>query len=187
MYIAQSGAPFTYTYIGDINRDGSPNNDLIYIPQNISESNLADIKDAAGNVTNSAANQWSQLDAYINTDKYLSKRRGQYAERNGARTPWNNQLDMKIAHTLFLGRKNKNQSVSISLDVFNLSNLISKTWGRQYYVPNVLNSSYQLLTIAKANTATAPELNFNNTTTTPWQYDPILSRTQAQLSLRYNF
>ena len=187
VYIAQSGAPFTYTYIGDINRDGSPNNDLIYIPQNISESNLADIKNAGGNVTNPAANQWSQLDAYISNDKYLSKRRGQYAERNGARTPWNNQLDMKIVHTLLLGEKNKNQSVSISLDVFNLSNLISKTWGRQYYVPNVLNSSYQLLTVAKANTAIAPELNFNNTTTTPWQYDPILSRTQGQISLRYNF
>ena len=94
---------------------------------------------------------------------------------------------MKIVHTLFLSGKNKSKSVSVSLDVFNLSNLISKTWGRQYYVPNLLNSSYQLLTVAKANTATAPELNFNNPTTTPWQYDPILSRTQGQLSLRYNF
>lgn len=187
VYIAQSGSPFSFTYIGDINRDGSPNNDLVYIPQNMSESNLADIKDAGGNVTNSAANQWSQLDAYISNDKYLSKRRGQYAERNGARTPWNNQLDIKIAHTLLFGKKNNYQSVSISLDVFNLSNLISNTWGRQYYVPNVLNSSYQLLTVARANTATAPELNFNNTTTTPWQYDPILSRTQGQISLRYSF
>ncbi len=187
VYIAQSGAPFTYTYIGDINRDGAPNNDLIYIPKNQSESNLADIKDASGNITNSVANQWSQLDAYINNDKYLSKRRGQYAERNGARTPWNNQLDMKISHSFLLGKKEKKQSVSISLDVFNVSNLISKNWGRQYYVPNVLNSSYQLLTVTKANTATPPELNFNNVTTTPWQYDPILSRAQGQLSLRYNF
>jgi hypothetical protein len=187
VYIAQSGAPFTYTYIGDINRDGAPNNDLIYIPRNQSESNLADIKDGFGVVTNSAANQWSQLDAYINNDKYLSKRRGQYAERNGARTPWNNQLDMKISHSFIIGKKEKEQSISISLDVFNLSNLINYKWGRQYYVPNVLNSSYQLLTVAKANTATPPELNFNNVTTTPWQYDPILSRMQGQLSVRYNF
>jgi hypothetical protein len=187
VYIVQSGAPFTYTYIGDINRDGAPNNDLIYIPKNQSESNLADIKDGAGMVTNSAANQWSQLDAYISNDKYLSKRRGQYVQRNGARTPWNNQLDMKISHSVTVGKKEKGQSINISLDVFNVSNLISKTWGKQYYVPNVLNSSYQLLTVAKANTATPPELNFNNVTTTPWQYDPILSRTQGQLSLRYNF
>ena len=187
VYIAQSGAPFTYTYIGDINRDGSSNNDLIYIPKNISESNLADIKDASGNITNSAANQWSQLDTYISNDKYLSKRRGQYAERNGGRTPWNNELDMKISHTFLLGKNANGHSVNIGLDVFNLSNLISYKWGRQYYVPNVLNSSYQLITVAKANTATPPELNFNNVTTTPWQYDPILSRTQGQLSVRYNF
>ncbi len=187
VYIAQSGAPFTYTYIGDVNRDGSPNNDLIYIPKNQIESNLADIKNTSGVVTNSATNQWTQLDAYINNDKYLSKRRGQYAERNGARTPWNNQLDMKINHTFLLGEKYQNKSFSISLDVFNLSNVISKNWGRQYYVPNVLNSSYQLLTVAKANTATPPELNFNAVSSTPWQYDPILSRAQGQLSVRYNF
>ena len=187
VYIAQSGSPYSYTYIGDINSDGSPNNDLIYIPQNMSESNLADIKDGAGNITNSAANQWSQLDAYITNDKYLSNRRGQYAERNGARTPWNNQMDIKIVHTLMISKKNNSQSVSVSLDVFNISNLISKTWGRQYYVPNVLNSSYQLLTVARANTNIAPELNFNNPTTTAWQYDPILSRMQGQLSVRYNF
>ncbi len=187
VYIAQSGAPFTYTYIGDINRDGSPNNDLIYIPKTFAESNLADIKDGSGNIINSAANQWAQLDAFISKDVYLNKRRGQYAERNGARTPWNNQLDMKLSHTMLIGKSMKQRFINISLDVFNLSNLISKTWGRQYYVPNVLNSSYQLLSVARANTATAPELNFNNVTTTPWQFDPILSRTQGQLSVRYNF
>ena len=187
VYIAQSGAPLSYTYIGDINRDGSPNNDLVYIPSNISESNLADIRNSAGLVTNSAANQWSQLDAYITNDKYLSKRRGQYAERNGARTPWNNQLDMKVSHTMPVGKKVNSHAINIALDVFNLSNLISTNWGRQYYVPNVLNSSFQLLTVARANTNTPPELNFNNVTNTPWQYDPLLSRAQGQLSVRYNF
>ena len=187
VYIAQSGSPFTYTYIGDINRDGSPNNDLIYIPRTIEESNLADQKNASGAVTNSAATQWSQLNTYIENNNYLKKRRGQYAERNGARTPWNNQLDVKISHDVLVGKNKAQQSLSFSLDVFNLSNLISRNWGRQYYVPNVLNSSYQLLTVARANTGKAPELNFSNPTTTPWQYDPILSRTQGQLSVRYSF
>jgi hypothetical protein len=187
VYVSQSGAPYTYTYIGDINRDGSPNNDLIYIPKNQSESNLTDIKDINGNVINSANNQWNQLNEFINEDKYLNKKRGQYAERNGARTPWNNQLDFKINHTIALGKIASNKSIMISLDVINLSNLISKNWGRQYYVPNVLNSNYQLLTVARANTTTPPELNFNTVSATPWQYDPILSRAQGQLSVRYNF
>ncbi len=185
LYTAQSGAPFTYTYIGDINRDGSPNNDLIFVPNTITQSNLTDIKNSTGAVITTAATQWQQLDAYINNDKYLRKRRGQYAERNGARTPWNQQLDMKITQTFKL--KNNNQSISVSLDVFNISNTISYKWGRQYYVPNILNSSYQLLTVSRANTATPPELNFNNPSTTPWQYDPILSRTQGAVTVRFNF
>ena len=187
VYTAQSGSPFTYTYIGDINRDGSPNNDLVYVPRNQSESNLADIKNSSGTVVTTAATQWQQLDNYINNDNYLKSRRGSYAERNGVRTPWNQQLDFKIVHTIMLGKNVKNQSVSIAADIFNLSNTISKKWGKQYYVPNILNSSYQLLTVARANTATPPELNFNNPTTTPWQYDPLLSRTQGLVTLRYSF
>jgi hypothetical protein len=188
LYTTQSGTPFTYTYIGDINRDGSPNNDLIYIPKSKSESNLTDIKNAAGVVTLSADEQWNNLNNYISNDKYLRNKRGQYAERNGARTPWNHQLDMKIVQNFKIGKANDSKHfVSIALDVFNLSNLISKTWGRQYYVPNILNSSFQLLNVARANTATAPELNFNLPNTTPWQYDPLLSRTQGALTIRYTF
>ena len=186
VYIAQAGSPYTYTYIGDINRDGSPNNDLVYVPRNFAESNLADMKDAMGNIT-TAAVQWEQLNSYINNDNYLKKRRGQYAERNGARTPWNNQLDMKVTHTIAFKNKLEGQSISFSLDVFNLSNLINRNWGRQYFVPNVLNSSYQLLTVLRANTNKAAELNFTNPTTTAWQIDPLLSRAQGQLSVRYNF
>lgn len=187
VFTAQSGTPYTYTYIGDINRDGSSNNDLVYIPRNFSESSLADIKNGSGVVITTAAVQWEQLNNYINNDKYLSKRRGSYAERNGARTPWNQQLDIKVVHTIMLDKNENKQSLSIALDVFNLSNTISKKWGRQYYVPNILNSSYQLLTVARANTATAPELNFSNPGTTPWQFDQLLSRTQGLLTLRYSF
>ena len=130
----------------------------------------------------SAAAQWQQLDAYIENDKYLKKRRGQYAERNGARTPVNQQLDAKFTYQHKVG-KELAKSISISLDIFNLSNLISKTWGRQYYVPNILNSGYQLLTVARANTSTPPELNFNKPTSTPWQYDPLLSRMQGAITV----
>jgi hypothetical protein len=187
VYTIQSGSPFTYTYIGDINRDGSPNNDLIYIPRNQSESNLVDIKDASGAIVTTAAVQWEQLNHYIERDRYLSERRGQYAERNGARTPWNQQLDMKLIYTVLLASKDQTHSIGFSLDVFNLSNLISKTWGRQYYVPNILNSSYQLLTVARVNGSLQPELQFSNPQTTAWQYDALLSRAQGLFSIRYSF
>ena len=186
VYNAQSGSPYTYTYIGDINRDGSPNNDLVFIPRSRQESNLEDIRDANNNIILSAATQWEQLNQFIEGDRYLRKHRGNYAERNGARTPWNQQLDSKIVHTMALGKEATSHSLSIALDVFNLSNLISRNWGKQYFVPNILNSSYQLLTVRRANTSTPPELSFSVPTTTPWLYDPLLSRTQGLLTVRYS-
>ena len=100
VFNAQSGSPFTYIYSGDLNRDGSPNNDLIYVPKDKSEIALVDIKDASGNVLVSADDQWNQLESYINNDKYLSSRKGKYTERNGGRTPWNTQLDIRISNEI---------------------------------------------------------------------------------------
>ncbi len=187
VYTLQSGSPYTYTYIGDINRDGSPNNDLIFIPRNMGESNLVDIRNSGGTVITTAAEQWQQLNSYIDADDYLRTRRGQYAERNGARTPWNQQLDVKLMYNLHLGSKEHPHTLGFSLDVFNLSNMISKNWGRQYYVPNILNSSYQLLTVVRVNSSLQPELNFSNPKTTAWQYDALLSRAQGLFTVRYSF
>lgn len=185
VYNLQSGSPYSYVYIGDINRDGSPNNDLIYIPVSVNDANLTDIKDAGGNVLLAASEQWANLNTYIDNDKYLRKRRGQYAERNGARTPWNQQLDMKVTHTFPLNTSGK--SIQISLDVINLSNLISKNWGRQYFVPNLLNGNYQLLALTNISNSTKPNLTFNNPLTKPWQVDQLASRMQGQLTVRFNF
>lgn len=187
VYTMQSGSPYSYVYIGDVNRDGSPNNDLVYIPTSQADANLTDIRDAAGNVIVSAAKQWTNFEKYINNDKYLKNRKGRYAERNGVRTPWNHQLDMKLSHTFTIKGMKKEQSVQLALDVFNLSNFISKNWGKQFYVPNLLNGNYQLLTLASITNSTKPNINFNNPITKPWQTDPIASRAQGQLTLRYNF
>jgi hypothetical protein len=185
VYNMQSGSPYSYVYIGDINRDGSPNNDLVYVPSSFADANLTDIKDAGGNLLISATQQWDNLKEYIENDKYLRTRSGNYAERNAARTPWNHQLDMKIIHTVAI--KNTNKTIQFSFDVFNLSNLISKNWGRQYFVPNLLNANYQLLTLASISNSTKPNLNFNKPLTTPWQIDQLASRMQGQLTVRFNF
>ena len=186
VYTMQAGSPFTYVYIGDLNRDGSPNNDLIYVPKSLEDANLVDIKDASGNVSVTAAQQYSQLSSFINNDRYLKTRIGKYAERNGARTPWNNELDMKVSHTFFLKKMN-NKQIQVALDVFNLSNIISRNWGRQYFVPNLLNGNYQLLSLQSISPNNKPNYIFNNPTTTPWQVDPIQSRGQGQLTVRYTF
>jgi hypothetical protein len=61
----------------DINRDGSAKNDILYIPRNQSEIKLQNIVRPIQLV--SAAEQWNQLDAYINND-YLNASRNMLSE-----------------------------------------------------------------------------------------------------------
>jgi hypothetical protein len=124
-----------------VNRDGSAKNDILYIPSDQTEIKLQNIVDRSNVVLISAAEQWAQLDSYINNSDYLRKHRGQYAERNAARTPWNHQVDIKIIYeTKFY--KNKLQ---FAFDIFNVGNLVNRNWGTQVYVPNINNSGYALL------------------------------------------
>ncbi len=186
VFNAQSGSPFSYIYNGDLNRDGSPNNDLLYVPANQSDINLVDIKDANGNVLVSANTQWNLLETYINNDSYLSAVKGKNTERNGGRTPWNNQLDLRISNEFKLGKKNKN-SLQVIIDVINFTNMLNKNWGHQYFVPNTTNAGYSLITVRSINTAGVATCQFNNPSAKPWQIDPIASRWQMQLGLRLNF
>jgi hypothetical protein len=56
-------------YEGDVNRDGSTKM-ILYIPRNQSEIKLQNIVDRNNVVLVSAAEQWTQLDAYINNSDY---------------------------------------------------------------------------------------------------------------------
>ncbi len=183
VYIARSGSPFSFVYEGDINRDGSAKNDLLYIPRDRSEIRLLDYQTPQGTIT--AQQQYEQLDRYISQDDYLSGRRGGYAERNGARTPWTQQLDLRLTAKLPVSKSGA-QRLEVSFDFINLGNLLSRNWGRQYFVPNINNSGYALLNFVRIEDK-QPVYQFKNPGDTPWQTDPINSRWQGQLGLRYNF
>jgi hypothetical protein len=159
---------------------------LIYVPANQNEINLVDITDGSGNVITSAAEQWINLDNYISSDSYLSKMRGEYAQRNGARTPWNTSLDLRLSNQIYFG-KNKKQNIQLMLDIINITNLIYKKWGYQYFVPNTTNAGYSLLTVRSVNGSGVATYQFNSQTSKPYQVDPIASRWQMQLGIRYNF
>lgn len=51
---------------------------------------------ALDGVTYSAADQARIFDEFIDQDPYLSQRRGQVAERNGAVRPWVHRFDLRI-------------------------------------------------------------------------------------------
>ncbi len=184
LYNGRAGSPFSYVYQGDLNRDGSSRNDVIYVPRDASEINLIDITDTNGNITVSATEQWERLDAFIEKDPYLRKRRGRTAERNGARTPWNHELDMKLEYALTL---KQGKRISLSLDMLNVFNFINKDWGRLVFVPNVVNSSFSLLNFRGINN-NEPQFQFNiPEETTPYVTDLFNSRWRAQVGVTYQF
>lgn len=81
----------SYTYSGDVNNDGTGgNNDLIYIPRNQSEIVLVPVNTGGGTITDTRTPTqiWNQLNNFINQDPYLSKHRGEVAERNAVTMPY---------------------------------------------------------------------------------------------------
>jgi len=182
LYNGTSGSPFSFVNQGDVNKDGSSRNDLVYIPRNESEINLVDFTDSNGTVI-TAETQWNNLNNYINNNDYLNSRRGKYAERNGAKTPWNHRLDSRFEYALNLGKK---QRFSLSLDLFNVLNVLNRNWGQLVFVPNVVNSSFSLLNF-RGMADEQPTYQFNVSDKTPWVIDSQNSRWKAQLGLKYQF
>ncbi|TVT37852.1 TonB-dependent receptor [Hymenobacter setariae] len=144
---------FSYTYAGDMNGDGQTVNDLVYIPRNASDINLIDIAindtrapgggTAARIGTYTAAQQYADLDAYINQDPYLSKHRGEYMQRNGAQNPWQHQVDIKLLQDIFTNIGKDRNTLQLTVDIFNVGNLINKNWGRAQFANRTALLSYQ--------------------------------------------
>jgi outer membrane receptor protein involved in Fe transport len=179
-YSGRSGTPFTYLYNGDLNRDGAFQNDLLYIPANASEITFEPL--TTGGVTYSPQEQWEAFNNFIENDEYLSSRRGQYAERNGARTPWEHQLDLRLMQDFFVNIAGKRNAFQLTFDVFNLGNMLNDEWGRSYFISN--NS----VTLVNFDDRNRDGFTFNpNTRTEPWAVSAFASRWQGQIGLRYIF
>ncbi|OUJ69166.1 TonB-dependent receptor [Hymenobacter crusticola] len=178
---AAQGNRFSYTYAGDLNRDGIVGNDLLFVPASRNQINLVDIRDGQGTVLTTAAQQWEQLNAYISQDKYLAGRRGQYTERNGAISPWYTQLDAKVIQDFSVQAFGRKNTLQLSLDIQNLGNLLSSDWGvRRVYANNrFIETSYPTAT---ANT---PAYQFRGGNQTFINNTDLNSRWRAQLGLRY--
>lgn len=183
-YNGQSGIPFSYVVNGDLNNDRTFGNDLFYIPANRGEITFA------GSSEEQEA-QWNALNAFIEADDYLSKNRGSYAERNGSRLPWTNQVDVRLMHEIRLNTTDDvAHRLQFTLDILNLGNLISPEWGRQY---GISNNAFSLIdldeVIVNGNTRTpvyeytGRGLNDGN----PYFVSDFLSRWRGQIGIRYIF
>ncbi|WP_367210075.1 carboxypeptidase regulatory-like domain-containing protein [Sphingobacterium sp. R2] len=179
---------YNYTVSGDILQTGGRfSNALMYVPTDRADIALVDIVDSKDKtkVLETADAQWSRLDAFIGQDKYLSTRRGQYAERNGAEYPWMNRFDIRIMQELSKVLKTKdNHRLQVSLDIINVGNLLSSKWGVTK-TPNITNfMQYKGMDSTGRPTYNVSqnlkEQTFRNNT-------GIDSRYQMQLGIRYIF
>jgi hypothetical protein len=126
-YSGQNISNFSYTYLNSPNSDGINGNDLIYVPRNQNEIVLATTN---AQDTRTTQQIWDQLNAYIEQDPYLSKRRGQYAERNGAYLPWQNLLNFRLLQDFYVSAGNgRRHTIQLSAEVTNVLNLLNSNWG----------------------------------------------------------
>jgi hypothetical protein len=167
------GGRFSYTYGGDINGDGNGGNDLIYVPTS-SEVNQMNF---------SGAGEAAAYDAFIAQDDYLSGRRGDYAERYGAVSPWTTRVDLKLLQDYKIKvSENKTNTIQFSIDILNAGNMVNSNWGLVQQ-PN----SVQPIGVSVDATGT-PSYSFNANQTESFGYDSSLaSRWQMQFGLRYIF
>ncbi len=189
-YEYAEGGRFSYTYSGDLNNDGSANNDLIYIPTDaeIDQMNFAEVdNNNDGSIDNTAAAQRDALRAFIAQDDYLSENRGSYAERNSSLNPWFSRWDIRLLQDF---RFNNGNSIQFSIDILNAGNLISSDWGVREFPTNT--QPIGLLRDSFGNTILAedgsPIFTFDPNLRETFTPDTgLLSRWQLQFGLRYSF
>lgn len=128
---------FSYTYSGDFNRDGQTN-DLIYIPRDASEITFVPLTIGSGASAKvyTAQQQSDIFMAYIAQDDYLNSRKGQFAERNGAKSPWRNQVDFRLSQEVFKNVGGAKNSFQFTMDIFNVGNFLNSNWGNVNFVNN---------------------------------------------------
>ena len=181
-FAGAGGNRYSFIYSGDVNGDGY-SNDLIYIPRSQTEIAFAPPSPLNGNRT--PAQQWAELDAFIKQDEYLSKHRGEIAERFGAVNPWYNNLDVRVLQDIGFARTGeRTHTFQLSLDLLNVGSLLNSDWGVRQVASSAATSP---LTLVNFNSGGAPVFNFSGATTTFIDDPDLLSRWRAQVGLRYFF
>ena len=186
----------SYTYNGDLNGDGNSGNDLMYIPKTIADINLVKVNSGGLGTgttgvtdTRTAAQIWSQLDAFISNSTYLNTHRGQYAKRNATVAPYYSKLDLNITQDLKLKFGKTTNTLRFSLDVINAGNFINRDWG-VVKIPTATNIlKYEgLMADGKTPSFSLPFQTGTTPFVQPYQNSTgISSRWQMMFGIKYLF
>ncbi len=195
LYEASPNSPqssLSYTYAGDLNNDGFNGNDLIFVPKDASQIKLTNAS-AVGGVADTRTQEelWNQLDAFISNNKYLSTRRGQFAERQALVLPWVHRLDLNFTQDVYIKVKDTKHTLRFTADIYNFTNFISKDWGVNQTPTTVTPLNFvRLDTDGKTPVFSFPYLDGRNKVPFTDSFRDNVgfsSRYQIQLGVRYIF
>lgn len=178
LYNGFSGEHYSLTYAKgktDENGDTYRGNSLIYIPTEAEMPTMLWADETSMEAFND----------YIDGDNYLRTHRGKFAERNSHSLPFVHRLDLHIAQSFYFSRDNKSgRRLELSLDVINLSNLISRSWGLVHRTSNWTLSPVTITELRAEGNDYRPVYKFNGASYTT---DDINSRWHMQLGVRVVF
>jgi hypothetical protein len=188
-FSAQSGSPFTYGFV-NYTAQGTPQQvSLAYIPNREEAINFFQTYLEKDGRTITAEEQAAAFNNYIDGNEYLKTRRGDFTERNKGRTPWNGQSDLHFAQDYLFRTGRQQHTISFTVDILNLTNLLNSNWGWVYFSPNTYNStaSVGLSPYIPGRSAGGYPLYQFRDPGKPYAVNELASRWQMQLGLRYSF
>ena len=167
----------TFRYSNDMNGDGITN-DLMYIPKEKGEVAFLTPADE------------DAFFVFMAQDKYLSKHKGQYAEAYAARALWVDRFDLRFVQDFSVKAGNSRNTLQLSLDVLNASNLLNSEWG---VYKNMAASNYgAVLKYEGKDASNVPRYSMVQVNgaypTKTYDYNQDIGQTwRLQIGLRYIF
>ncbi|MXV51010.1 TonB-dependent receptor [Pedobacter sp. HMF7647] len=114
-----SGTRYSLFVNGNMNGDFVATNDLAYVYDPNSASTPQYLKDGINAILNNENVEKGMKD-------YIRRSYGKIAERNGGENPFYGVFDLRLMKKVHTYKK---QYVEISADLFNVANLLNKSWG----------------------------------------------------------
>lgn len=168
---------------------------LIYVPASKDELTFEDYVIDGTDIVYTADQQAEDFWNYVNNSKYLSTRKGQYAERNGLVAPWTHQFDVRIFQNFYIPQKNgQRHTIQVGLDIENIGNLLNQNWGHFWSTNNtqILEVAGNGYTQGGIGQSPKPVYHFmtDGTQRLTKEFSPAISLSSTwmmQLSLRWIF
>lgn len=193
VYNGQSGNRFSYVYGGSpVVRDAAVSSgvssDLVYIPTAGELASMTFLSNTIGSganaVTYTPDQQKAAFNKFIESNPYLKSRRGQFAERNGDRMPFQHVVDLRIAQDFNVRISGHKYQFQVIYDMNNFTNFLNRKWGRTYFLSN---DQFRLLEFGGyvSNADLTPQYKFTPTLNQPQSENNVSTSSAPSFSARW--